>query len=476
MKYRSCERPGAHEQRRAAPLTLLVAPAGASAAPGAEPSLAMATPRCAARLLLLAGLLLAPPARGDDGSWRVAWEDTFDGPGLNASNWRVADGVGHNLGSGELQAYFADEVSVANGSLVIRTRLNPGTLNASDPRQSYNWTSGWVDTAGAVQLTFGKLEASIRLPEFQDGVWPAFWIEDDAEAGGAGAASTHCWPTGGEIDVLEAFGSDGGVGNDDGSIVATYHWGSSCGNDEWWADGAKQGRASRELFCGANGHFSDAFHNFSLYWNATTLTWAVDGLPIVTRRAGMPPGLFVPQWPLWVIINTAVDAYHGQPAHDWSDVFMFVDRITWSSWAGPSSGPGEFPVPVANETLNSTARARGAARAAGNAWAYGNPTLGCRPSEIDMSVTNLCSSPPCPTGNNSFCTPPCDATTKACATAYPPGAVGAVGECVVELNGFDRPTFCALVCSAANSTCGDGARCATVSSWGGPKREFCIYP
>ena len=468
---------------------------------------------CQGRLRLpLLGLALAAAS----GDWAIAWEDNFDGPALNLSNWRVADGVGHNLGRGELQAYFADEVSVANGSLAIRTRLNPGTLNASDPSQSYNWTSGWVDTAGNVQLAFGRVEASIRLPELQDGVWPAFWIEDDAEAGGgarpagagAAAASTHCWPTGGEIDILEAWGADGGLGEDDGAVKATYHWGRACGEDDWWSDGALQGRASREQFCGAGANFSDSFHNFTLYWNATHLTWSVDGTPIVTRAVGLPADLFVPQWPLWVILNTAVDSYHGQPAHDWREVVMLVDRVTWWQWAGPSP-PGHFPVPVANITLNGTETSGGAggdatgspqpqalrrgraalrtpqaprrgrappcAPLAGNVWSYGNPSLGCRELEIDMSVTGLCSDPPCGAGNNSFCSPPCDAATKACPSSYPPGSTSE-GECVVELNGFNRPTFCALVCGGAGAACGAGAECRTVSSWGGPKRNFCVYP
>jgi hypothetical protein len=304
-----------------------------------------------ASLLLAAFVAAADPARSahDDGDWLLTFEDTFDGTTINTSNWRVANNIGHNLGSGELQAYFADEVSVSGGNLVLRTRFHPGELNNSGRVLPYNWTSGWVDSVGNVQFTFGKVEASIRLPKENNGVWPAFWVEDDADWPPPSFpplwARTHCWPTGGEIDILEAFG-----GQDDESIKATYHWGTQCYSDDWWADGAKQGRAARQDFCGPGGFFSDAFHNFTLFWNASALTWAIDGRPYVSRVAGEPASLFIPQWPLWMILNTAIDSYHGQPPHDGYPVYMLVDRVSVWAWGGPSSGPGQFPIPM-NVTL-----------------------------------------------------------------------------------------------------------------------------
>jgi hypothetical protein len=194
--------------------------------------------RCLNASLLLAAIAAADPATAaygtgasdagcaaeaaSDGNWTLTFEDAFDGVAINTSNWRVANNIGHNLGNGELQAYFADEVSVSGGNLVLRTRLNPGALNSSGKVLPFNWTSGWVDSVGNVQFTYGKVEASIRLPKENNGVWPAFWIEDDADWPNAASAPsvgarTHCWPTGGEIDILEAFG-----GQDDESIKATY--------------------------------------------------------------------------------------------------------------------------------------------------------------------------------------------------------------------------------------------------------------
>jgi len=54
----------------------------------------------------------------------------------------------------------------------------------------YNFTSGWVDTNGKVDFLYGKIEADIKLPKENAGVWPAWWLVQDA---------TNCWPKGGEI-------------------------------------------------------------------------------------------------------------------------------------------------------------------------------------------------------------------------------------------------------------------------------------
>ena len=98
----------------------------------------------------------------------------------------------------------------------------------------------------------------------------------------------------------------------------------------------------------AGERWSDAFHNFTLYMNATMLTWAVDGAPYVSRVAGQPGDLFVPSWPLYAIFNVAISPYVGpQPTPtDGFPTYMLVDRVTWSEWAGDSPGPGVYPIPA----------------------------------------------------------------------------------------------------------------------------------
>lgn len=288
--------------------------------------LRMATLRAACGLL--AALALAPAAAAplsDDGLWRLVFEDTFSAPTLNASAWNVRNNMTH--GDKEWQLYTADNVYLEDGNLVLRTQAT----TASYGSKLYNFTSGWVDTLGLIELTYGKVEARIRLPQELPGLWPAWWLVDD---------NHHCWPVGGEIDILEAVG-----GYRDDGVFGTFHWSTgACGVDAWSKDGDRNGLSPRP----AGGHFSDAYHNFTVYFNASVITWAVDGHPYVSRVAGQPAGLFVPSWPLYAILNTALSPWAGPqpPPAAGYPAFMRVDSVHAWSWAGPGDGAtGQFPVP-----------------------------------------------------------------------------------------------------------------------------------
>jgi beta-glucanase (GH16 family) len=276
----------------------------------------------ALRGLVVAASLAGANAFEGDGVWSLVFEDLFSGPELNRSSWRVADNFTH--GDQEWQLYLADEVYVQDGNLVIRTQAR----DVQYGKKPYHFTSGWVDTLGLVELAYGKFEASIRLPAELPGVWPAYWLVDD---------NVHCWPVGGEIDILEAVGSFR-----DDSVFGTYHWGQSCGKDDW-ASEKRNGDFPRP----PGGHFSDTYHNFTAYWNKTAITWAVDGSPYVSRIVGQPANLFVPSWPLYTIFNTALSFWAGPqpPPRDGYPAYMYVDRVSAWAWAGASGGPGEFAIP-----------------------------------------------------------------------------------------------------------------------------------
>ena len=227
--------------------------------------------------------LFALLLNGSISAWAPTYYDDFTAPILNSSLWRVADNMTH--GSQEWQLYLADEVYLQDGALVIRTR----SRNASYGSKAYRYTSGWVDTRGSAagETTYGKFSARIQLPEERPGVWPAYWLVDD---------NNHCWPRGGEIDILEAVGGVRG-----GAVFGTYHWGAACGKDGWATD-----HQNGAVPPPAGSRFSAGFHDFSAYWNRTHITWEVDGAPYVSRVVGQPAGLFVPSWPLFTIFNTAM--------------------------------------------------------------------------------------------------------------------------------------------------------------------------
>ena len=269
--------------------------------------------------LLLIGILSAGAA------WAPVYLDHFTAPTLDPTLWTVRNNMTH--GTREWQLYLADEVFLEAGALVIRTR----SRNASYGARQYSFTSGWVDTRGSAlgEVTYGMFSASIQLPHEAVGVWPAYWLVDD---------NNHCWPTGAEIDILEAVGS---VNKD--SVSGTYHWGQACGRDDWNQDGQRSGHFPHP----PGAPFSTGFHTFTAYWNKTAVTWAVDGQPFVSRLAGQPANLFVPSWPLFTIFNTAMSFFDvPQPPPPLAQpVYMRVDWAGAWKWDGPGGDSGDFAIP-----------------------------------------------------------------------------------------------------------------------------------
>lgn len=147
------------------------------------------------------------------------------------------------------------------------------------------------------------------------------------------------WPVGAEIDILEAVGT-----YRQDSIFGTYHWGASCGVDEWVGDGDRNGDFPHP----AGANFSAGFHTFTAYWNATVITWAVDGHPYVSRVAGQPANLFVPSWGLYTIFNTALSYWSGPqppPTNAGYPVYMRVESVGVWAWDGEGAATGMFPIP-----------------------------------------------------------------------------------------------------------------------------------
>jgi beta-glucanase (GH16 family) len=146
-----------------------------------------------------------------------------------------------------MEAYVADAVSItADGMLQLRATATPANGRA--------YSSGQCSTRGKFSLRYGLVEARIKIP-LGKGIWPAFWLlpDDDAAA---------CWPTHGEIDVMESVG-------DPHAIFGSVHYGAACG--------ATTAHSTRFPNAG-NTDFSQDFHVFSAEWDATAVRFYVDGV------------------------------------------------------------------------------------------------------------------------------------------------------------------------------------------------------
>ena len=115
--------------------------------------------------------------------------------------------------------------------------------------QGRTYTSGRVQSNGKGDFTYGKFEASIKLPTGQ-GSWPAFWMlpsRDNVD-----------WPSRGEIDIMEAINLGGAGGS---TIHGTAHWGDP------------------HTYLGGSANLSDIddFHTYTVEWYPDEIRWFLNG-------------------------------------------------------------------------------------------------------------------------------------------------------------------------------------------------------
>ena len=143
-------------------------------------------------------LLLVATVPTESAAQKVVFFDDFSGDTLDRSKWNV---VGPDFWvNNEQQAYvdseetiyFADVDGAENGALVLHPRYRPG-FEATEGH-TFDFISGRINTRDKFDVTYGRLEARIKLPD-AEGVWPAWW-----------ALGNGRWPDTGEIDIMEYVG------------------------------------------------------------------------------------------------------------------------------------------------------------------------------------------------------------------------------------------------------------------------------
>ncbi len=169
----------------------------------------MFTLKSTARLTaILASTFLASAASGQT----LVWSEEFDGPTIDHSTWTYNVG-GSGFGNGELQYYTArpENIRIDAGSLVIEARRE-------DYLGDKAFTSSRLITNGRFAFKYGTVEARIKLPNVDNGLWPALWIM------GSNFGAIN-WPACGEVDIMEFGRKDGfeaGVVNR--RVVSAAHW------------------------------------------------------------------------------------------------------------------------------------------------------------------------------------------------------------------------------------------------------------
>ena len=247
------------------------------------------------------------PNPNPSGAWVLSWSDEFggtDGSAPDAAKWGFDLGGG-GWGNNELETYTSRSVNaqIQGGDLVITAQAESYTGTDGIAR---NYTSARLKTQGLFSQTSGRFEARIKAPTGQ-GIWPAFWmLGTDISSSG--------WPNCGEIDIMEAVGSQ-----------PSTAWSTLHGPGYSGANGLT---ASKTL---ASGKLSDDYHIYALEWEGTEIRFYLDGVLFSSRSAATLPtgGQWVFDHPFFIILNVAVGGnWPGSPnsSTTWPQK-MYVDYV-----------------------------------------------------------------------------------------------------------------------------------------------------
>ena len=240
--------------------------------------------------------------------WELIWSDEFDGSSLDASKWNIqtGDGTAEGIpgwGNNELQSYQAGNVSVSGGNLTITARRQA----AADGRE---YTSGRINTSGKLDITYGRVEASIQTPAGQ-GMWSAFWmLPTDSQYG--------IWAAGGEIDIMEVFSR-----NPSPFTQGTVHYGMS-----WPLNTYTYGKLP-----GVDP--SDGFHVHALEWDEQEIRWFFDGTHFHTVRRST-------YWNYYKDPETNAHVSGGESAPFDRPFHLLLNLAVGGNLPGPP-GPGALP-------------------------------------------------------------------------------------------------------------------------------------
>ncbi|GAO05085.1 glycoside hydrolase family 16 protein [Anaeromyxobacter sp. PSR-1] len=228
-----------------------------------------------------AGVAPSPPLPG----YALVWRDEFDGTAVDPARWVVEARRRRDALNDPASA------TVQDGLLRITTFTDEAGVHHT----------GYLETVGLFELTYGYVEARIRFHEVP-GTWCAFWLYPETYGqpiGDPGAAGV-------EIDVVEHRVVDGGGWNVRDLVMSGINW------DGFGADWKKAHRTQPPP---DGGPVWGAWRTFSVLWTPAGYTFYVD------------------QQPLWS--TSAAVSHRSQPIYLTCEV---KDR----SWAGtiPSGGYG----------------------------------------------------------------------------------------------------------------------------------------
>lgn len=240
------------------------------------------------RISTSVAILVAAWATASVPAQTLVWSEDFDGPAIDTSTWTFNTG-GSGFGNGELQYYTArpENARIEDGSLVIEARRE-------DYLGGKAFTSSRLNTNGRFSFKYGTVEARIKLPNVDYGMWPALWIMGSS----FGAIN---WPACGEIDLMEFGRKDGYLaGLVNRRVSAAGHWEL---NDE---------HTYTTDYIDMPAPMYQDYHLFKLEWTPDHLQTFVDNVPYWTLDISNPANNDLEEFhePMFLLTNVAVGGWN----------------------------------------------------------------------------------------------------------------------------------------------------------------------
>ena len=272
---------------------------------------------CVAALALISGVLMSliQPADASTPA-KLLWRQEFNGkagspPDPKVFTYDLGDGGG--WGNSEQQYYTNKRQNVrmdGNGNLLISAVRIPDPL-FFDPCISCQFTSARLKTADRVGFRYGRIVVRAKVPAGV-GTWPAIWML------GADLGKTTQWPDSGEIDIMEAKGSQ-----------PFYAYGTVHG------PGYSGGNSVGGIYLSPT-ELSANFHVFRIDWLPNKIEFFVDGTPYYTvtpNSIGQNKYVFNKEF--FLIMNIAMGGnFAGEIDPSVQQADMYIDYIRYYSLNG----------------------------------------------------------------------------------------------------------------------------------------------
>jgi beta-glucanase (GH16 family) len=218
------------------------------------------------------------------------FDDEFSATTLSSAWTAVAGG---NASNRERECYSPENVSISGGSLHETAAVGsiPGCYCPPASSTECPYTSGAIQWA-SLSFTYGTISVRAKFAGGQ-GTWPAIWLlgADCQQQTWIRSGPSCDWPAPGsnEIDIAEILNSD------DTQVNEQIHTENSSGTRESPGCRATTSDASKR------------WHTYTLIWTPQSLTWEIDGHEMCRKTS------FIPQTPMFLIINTAVGGIGAGP-------------------------------------------------------------------------------------------------------------------------------------------------------------------